>query len=64
MAVGCPERIEWEFLKYVWRYPARQRPKVLALTAAVRADQTAIVLRSPAAVRTFEAGLSSALELA
>ena len=64
MAVGCPERIEWEFLKYVWRYPTKQRPKGLARTPARRPDQSYVLLRSPAAVRTFEAGLSAALELA
>jgi adenylate kinase family enzyme len=23
MAVGCPERFDWEFLKYVWNYPIK-----------------------------------------
>jgi hypothetical protein len=28
---GCPERFDWEFLKYVWAFPSRNRPKMLAL---------------------------------
>ena len=29
MSPGCPERIEWEFLKYVWTFNARERPKIV-----------------------------------
>ncbi|MBS0559864.1 MAG: adenylate kinase [Proteobacteria bacterium] len=28
MAPGCPERIDWAFITYVWRFPAEQRPRV------------------------------------
>lgn len=27
---GCPERLTWEFVKWVWEYPTRSRPEVLA----------------------------------
>lgn len=31
MAKGCPERFDWEFLKYVWEFPDKQRNKILNL---------------------------------
>jgi adenylate kinase family enzyme len=31
VAPGCPERFEWAFIKWVWNYPNRSRPKTLAL---------------------------------
>jgi len=30
LADGCPERFDWEFLKYVWNYPHNRRPGLLA----------------------------------
>jgi len=34
VAPGCPERFDWAFLKWVWNYPKRSRPKTLALLRA------------------------------
>ena len=30
MAEGCPERIDLEFLRYIWTFNAKQRPRVVA----------------------------------
>ena len=30
LAEGCPERFDWEFLKYVWNYPYNRRPALVA----------------------------------
>jgi adenylate kinase family enzyme len=30
MAPGCPERLDGEFLRYVWRFNRVERPKILA----------------------------------
>jgi adenylate kinase family enzyme len=53
MAPGCPERLSWEFLQWIWTYPARRRPDVLHRLAGLGADQRAIVLSSNRAVRRF-----------
>ena len=29
MTEGCHERLDWEFLKYVWRFQRDQRPQLL-----------------------------------
>lgn len=30
MAPGCPERITWEFVRWIWTYPTTRRPSGLA----------------------------------
>jgi adenylate kinase family enzyme len=42
MAEGCPERIDFEFFRYVWNFHAQQRPKLLAYFDGLRPDQSLI----------------------
>ena len=62
MTEGCDERLTWQFIQWIWEYPAKRRPGVLAKLAALRPDQRAIVLRSTAEIETFlrRGGLSAA----
>src|SRR5207237_10728696 len=53
MAPGCPERMTWEFLRWIWSYPQTRRPAILTRLSALRSDQRAIVLTSPQMVRRF-----------
>ena len=53
MPQGCPERLTWEFIRWIWDYPAARRPKILQRLKAIRPDQRAIVLRSSMQVREF-----------
>lgn len=59
MAEGCPERLEWAFLKWVFDYPTRTRPTLeLMLAQAENAGKRVLRLRTPRAVEAFlaEAG--------
>jgi adenylate kinase family enzyme len=58
MTPGCPERLSWEFLRWIWEYPAKRGPKILLLLGSLRPDQRAVVLTSPAAAGAFLASLS------
>jgi adenylate kinase family enzyme len=40
MAEGCPEKIDFEFFRYVWTFREKQRPTLVAYFEALRADQT------------------------
>ena len=40
MAAGCPEKIDFEFFRYVWTYREQQRPKLLDYFEGLRADQS------------------------
>ena len=58
-ADGCPERVDWQFLRWVWRYPVDARPR---LDNALRAagDSVAVIeLTSPAAAAAFLHGLTN-----
>ncbi len=56
MAEGCPERLDVEFFRFVrwvWDYPRRSRPKVLARLAAAGDGKRIIRLRSRREVGRF-----------
>jgi adenylate kinase family enzyme len=63
MADGCPERLDLAFLfKWVWNYPTRSRPRVMALLETVRDQLPVTILRSPREVRAFIEGLPGSLD--
>jgi len=59
MAEGCPERLNREFLSFVWGYPERDRPAVLRLLEKVAAAKRVIHLRSRTEVAAFRRRLES-----
>lgn len=56
-APGCPERLSWEFVAWVWTYRRRRRPGIMRRLDAVRATKRIVVLRSDNEVRAFLEGL-------
>lgn len=63
MAEGCPEGLTLEFVRWVWDYPRRSRPKVLARLAAAGAGKRVIRLRSRREVERFLAAPNKWSEL-
>lgn len=53
MAPGCPERLTWEFLAWVWTYPTRRRPDVLRRLAALPPETRVAILRTRRDVERF-----------
>jgi adenylate kinase family enzyme len=53
MAPGCPERLSWEFLTWIWEYPRRRRPGILRKLDALAGTKRVVILRSPRAVAAF-----------
>jgi adenylate kinase family enzyme len=45
LADGCPEKLNWDFIKWTWNYPTRSRPHVLERLARI-ADKVRIVTLS------------------
>ena len=58
MAEGCDEHLTWEFIRWVWNYPAARRPQILARLSALRDEKHVIVLHSGRQVEAFLAGLA------
>jgi adenylate kinase family enzyme len=55
MGDGCVEQLNWEFVWWIWTYPRRRRPSVLAKIAALGKPVT--VVRSSADAERFLAAL-------
>lgn len=53
MTAGCPERINRDFLRWIWNYPHQRRPGILRKLASLPVEKTVIVLRSTREVRDF-----------
>ena len=57
---GCPERLTWEFLKWIWTYPARRRDVILRRLDELKTHTRVYVLRSSKAMDRFLDGLGAA----
>ena len=53
MAEDCPEQLNWEFIRWVWDYPRRTRPKILQMLREHSETKKIAWLRSKADVRRF-----------
>jgi len=53
MAPGCPEKIDWEFVKYVWNFPERHWRLTLAAIDRHAAWDKTVTLKSDTASATF-----------
>jgi adenylate kinase family enzyme len=53
MAEGCDERFDFSFLRWVWDYPNRTKPKVEALLEKHRSGKTVFHLKSNKEVESF-----------
>lgn len=58
-APGCPQKVDFQFLRWIWEFPSRSRPRLLAILGTYSARSRIIQLRSAAEVRAFLAGLRS-----
>lgn len=58
MAAGCDEKIDWEFILWIWNYPKTHRPKVLELMRQNAVSKRMIRLRTPAEAEQFLAAVS------
>ncbi len=43
MAPGCPEKIDREFLRYIWRFPAYERPNILSQLRLASEQGTSVI---------------------
>ena len=53
MAEGCDERFDLEFLKWIWDYPKRTKPKVEALLKQFQAAKNIVRLTSTKEIENF-----------
>ena len=53
MAEGCREKLDLEFVQWVWNYPRQGKPKVVKLLAEYSQGREIVWLRSRAEVKSF-----------
>lgn len=58
MGPGCPERFDLEFLRYIWTFNRKQRPRVVAALAKYGRHLDPVVFRRDADAARFLARLS------
>ncbi len=58
MAPGCPERFDLEFLRYIWTFNRKQRPRVVTALAQFGRHLDPVVFRRDAEVAQFMNTLS------
>ena len=51
MAPGCPEKLDWQFLRWIWTYPRLHRPRLLELLDEFSHNRHVHRLCSPKEVR-------------
>ena len=60
VAEGCPEKLDFEFVSWVWNYPRRSRPKVIKLLREHAVEKQVFWLRSRNEVKKFLASHQNA----
>jgi adenylate kinase family enzyme len=50
MAKGCPEKMDFVFLKWVWQYPSKTRPQILK---KISAHKNLIIIKNRRTLKNF-----------
>jgi adenylate kinase family enzyme len=58
LADGCPERLTFDYLAWIWRYRKRRRPRILKRLQGVETSKTVVSLSTRSNVDWFVSGLS------
>ncbi|MNW68047.1 topology modulation protein [compost metagenome] len=53
MNEGCPEKLDWPFIAWVWNFPKRSRSKVIAALEGCKTEKEVIVLNGRKEVQKF-----------
>jgi adenylate kinase family enzyme len=64
LGTAGPERFDWSFMRWIWTYPVKMRPKTIRMLRRLRPDQSVYVLRSRSDIPALEAELSTLREAA
>ena len=60
---GCPEKLDWEFIRWIWTFPAAKRPALLAKIDRYAQGRWVVRLRTPAEVGRFLAEVERGREV-
>jgi adenylate kinase family enzyme len=64
LGTAGPERFDWSFMRWIWSYPEKMRPKTIRMLERLRPDQRVYVLHSRSDITALEAALTTLKEAA
>ncbi|WP_069649950.1 DNA topology modulation protein [Caloranaerobacter ferrireducens] len=50
---GCDEKIDWEFLKWIWQYPIKNKPEILAKLENCLTEKEIYILKGKKEIERF-----------
>lgn len=53
MGKGCPEKLDWSFIKWIWTYPDLKRPEILNRLNTYTSSKNVVVLHNTREVKQF-----------
>ncbi|TDM01622.1 DNA topology modulation protein [Macrococcus hajekii] len=53
MAEGCTEKLDLEFLSWIWNFPQNKKPGIMQKLNQLPSDQQLIILKSPRQIEKF-----------
>lgn len=53
LAVGCPEKFDWEFEKWIWRFPKNDRIRIVETIKGFQDIRTIFWFRKPGETKKF-----------
>lgn len=59
MAEDCPEKFDWEFIKWIWDFENRSKPKIEKILKEYENEKTIIRLKSKREVEEFLAKITA-----
>lgn len=56
---GCPEKIDRDFLEWIWYYPMTHRPVILGLLRKLESTKSVIILKGQNEIERFVSSLDT-----
>jgi len=56
-AIGCPDKIDFDFIKWIWNYPKKNKPHTTGLLKKYK-DKQIIILRGIRQIKKFTVGMT------
>ena len=50
---GCPEKIDLDFIKWIWNYPSTRKPKILNFLEKMRKNKNVYILNNQREIEEF-----------
>lgn len=49
----CPEKIDWDFIKWIWNYPRTRKPAIFKLLEKLHVSKNVFILRGQKEIEAF-----------